>query len=564
MNRRYRQHDVRRVIELDGVWDFTFLGEVDPETIELSALTFDDRMAVPGCWDATPAYAGRRGLAAYRTSVYLPAAGPYRLVFNGVNHWSQVMIGGALLATHSGGHTRFFADFASQAPGETDLVVLVDNAFHYGRSPLHHEYFDWYHYGGIARPVELHSLGTTWINAVRIATEDYQERRVNVRIDYGTLEYPEWADLTILFDGNTVLTEHVRLENSSGTFERAFAFPEAALWSPEAPNLHTLHVVLGGDYLRERFGIRQVQVSGQDILINGQAQRLLGFCRHESHPQFGCGLPDNLLVTDVQELRDMHANFVRGSHYPQDPRFLDLCDEAGICVWNEVTGWQHHSEHLTDPHFVQAQHINAAEMVAMSVNHPSVILYGLLNESLSNDPACRPGYESIIHVIRTIDPTRPVTYASNHPLDDVCLDLIDVVSVNTYPGWYFGSIEEIPEALDRIMTHVDSTSSAGKPVIISEIGAEGIYGWRDWNEARWSEQYQARLHETVIRHLFVDSNRACGLSLWVFGDFRTSEETGRAMRRGRGFNNKGVVDEYRRPKQSYEVARRMFGDLKKE
>jgi beta-glucuronidase len=563
MNRRYRQHDVRRVIELDGIWDFAYLGEVDPSSIDVSTLAFPDRMAVPGCWDATPAYAGKRGLAAYRTRIFIPAAGPYRLVFNGVNNWAQVSLGGALLATHSGGFTRFFADFVSQAPGESDLIVLVDNAMNFERSPQHLEYFDWYHYGGIARPVELHQLGTTWINAVRVFTEDYQTRRVNVTVDFGTLKYPDWADLTILFDGASVLTERVSLETASGFFSRSFTFPEAGLWSPETPNLHEIHVVLNHDDLRERIGICQVQVSGQDILINGQAQQLLGFCRHESHPEFGCGLPDSLLVADVQQLRDMNVNFVRGSHYPQDPRFLDLCDEAGICVWNEVIGWQHTASHLTDQNFLDAQFVNAAEMAAMSFNHPSVILYGLLNESHSNDPECRPGYESIIRVIREIDPTRPVTYASNHPMDDVCLDLIDVVSINTYPGWYFGTIEEIPAALEHIMSHVDATESYGKPIIISEIGAEGIYGWRDWNETRWTEQYQAHLHETVINYLFRDNKRACGLSLWLYGDFRTSEETARALRRGRGFNNKGVVDEYRRPKQAYGVVKNLFHNLKK-
>jgi beta-glucuronidase len=561
MIRHYRQHHLRRVVELDGVWDFAFLGAVDPQEVNLSELDFPDRMPVPGCWDATPAYAGKRGLAAYRTRIFVPDAGPHRLIFNGVNNWCQVYLGGALLTTHSGGFTRFQADFSSQAPGEAELVVLVDNSFNEERSPLHLPYFDWYHYGGIARPVELHRLGDTWVNAVWTFTEDYQQRRVCVTVDYGAVKYPGWADLTILFNGESVLSERIALEKASGSVTRTLIFPEAELWSPASPTLHDLHVILGSDDQRERIGIRQVQVSGKEILINGKAERLLGFCRHESHPQFGCALPDALLVTDIQQLRDLGVNFVRGSHYPQDPRFLDLCDEAGICVWNEVIGWQHTAEHLTNPHFLEAQHVNAAEMVTMSYNHPAVILYGLLNESHSNDPTCRPGYESIIGVIRTLDSTRPVTYASNHPLDDVCLDLIDVVSVNTYPGWYVGEIEEIPETLDRILAHVDETESRGKPVIISEIGAEGIYGWRDWNETRWTEQYQARLHDTVIRHLFIDRERVCGLSLWLFGDFRSSEEVRRIMGRGRGFNNKGVVDEYRRPKESYRVVKEHFHKL---
>ena len=69
MTRRFAQHELRRVRELDGVWDFAFLGDVEPDEIEAASIAFDDVMAVPASFDATPAYAGRRGLAAYRTRV---------------------------------------------------------------------------------------------------------------------------------------------------------------------------------------------------------------------------------------------------------------------------------------------------------------------------------------------------------------------------------------------------------------------------------------------------------------------------------------------------------------
>lgn len=563
MIRRFRQHDYRRVVELDGVWDFAFLGDVNPQEIQINSLSFPDRMAVPGCFDATPTYAGKRGIAAYRTRIFTPDAGPYRLIFHSVNNWCQVYLDGRLLTEHSGGFTRFAADFTGEDQKEYELVVLVDNSFNQERSPLHLDYFDWYHYGGISRPVELHRLGSAWIDRLKIVTEDFQARRLNITVQWSTVNFPAETNLTLTLDGQTFFSEPIQLDAASGTFQRSFEFPGAALWSPKEPNLHLVHARLGEDDLRERIGIRQVAVSGKDILINQEPLRLLGFCRHELHPQFGFGLPDTLLVTDIQQLRDMNVNFVRGSHYPQDERFLDLCDEAGICVWDEVIGWQNTAEHLNDPHFLQAQRTNAIEMVAMAYNHASVFLYGLLNEGMSHDPNCRAGYESIINVIREADPSRPVTYASNHPLEDVCLDLIDVVSVNAYPGWYVDSIEKIPATLDRILSHVDATTSRGKPVIISEIGAEAIYGWRDWNEARWSEQYQSRLLDTVIRHLFIDHDRVMGLSIWLFGDFRSSEAVSRILWRGRGFNNKGVVDEYRRPKQSYDLVKAHFQNLSK-
>jgi beta-glucuronidase len=559
--RRFREHDLRHVTDLNGVWDFAFLDDCDPDTVDVATIKFADRMAVPGCFDATPAFAGQRGLAAYRARVWLQDDTPHRLILDGVHHWCRVLAGGKALRDHVGGFTRFAADIVDHQPGEVDIVVLVDNRLDYERCPLHLEYFDWYHYGGITRSAKLHRLGKLWIDALRVITEDVATRRIGVTIDYGAVGLPGQTDLVIACDGQTILRETVKLPEASGRLERTLELPGARLWSPKEPNLHELHVRLGEDDARERIGLRQVLVRGRQLLINGKPIRLLGFCRHEAHPQFGCGLPEALLVADVQQLRDMGCNFVRGSHYPQDLRFLDLCDEAGMCVWNEAIGWQHASDHLTDPRFLDAQATHIDEMVAMSFNRPSVIMWGILNESHSHDRRCRPAYETLLGRLRQLDATRPVTYASNHPFDDVCLDLLDLVSVNCYPGWYYGQIADIPAKLDDILTHLDSTGHRDKPLIISEIGAGAIPGWRDVNQSRWSEQYQARLLDKVIHHLFMDRERVCGLSIWQFCDCRTSEAVYKILGRPRGFNNKGVVDEYRRPKLAYEVVRRHFHAL---
>jgi beta-glucuronidase len=555
---RFRRHDRRPVTQLGGTWDFAFLGGEEPEAVDLTTIRFDDAMAVPGCFDATPRYAGMRGLAAYRTRQFLPEHGRYRLILDGVHHWCRVFVDGEQMRDHVGGFTRFCVDFAGRGGSEVEIVVLVDNRFDYGRCPLHLEYFDWYHYGGITRPVELHRLADPWIEHLTIVTVDVETRRVAVTIDYAATSPPGSTELTITCDGRVVLEETADLDETVGTIERVLDLPGTKLWSPGEPNLHVIHATLGEDDARERIGIRQVRVEGQRLLVNGKPARLLGFNRHEAHPQFGHFQPDALLVSDVQQLRNAGCNFVRGSHYPQDIRFLDLCDEAGILVWQEAIGWQHTAEHLTDEAFIRAQLTNLQEMVAASANRPSVILWGILNESESHEPASRPAYERLLGRLRELDPTRPVTYASNHPYDDSCLDLADVVSINSYPGWYFGGLEDIPDELDRISEHLDSVDQGDKPLIISEIGAGAIPGWRDPHGARWTERYQAELLETVIRHLFVDRDRACGLAIWLYNDFRTTEEVGRVLGRPRGFNDKGVVDEYRRPKLAYETIRRRF------
>ena len=442
--------------------------------------------------------------------------------------------------------------------------MLVDNRFDYERCPLHPEFFDWYHFGGITRAAELHRLGAVWIDSLRVVTDDYAKRKITVSIDYAAVASPGATELAVTFDGKSILDEKVDLAESVGRIERTFELPDASLWSPDEPNLHMLAVRLGDDDMCERVGIRQVSIGGQDILINGQPVRLLGVNRHEMHGYFGAAMPDAILVADVQQLRDMGCNFVRGSHYPQDLRFLDLCDETGICVWSESIGWQCTSEQLTDEHFIQAEMTQLDEMVAATANSPSLIMWGVLNEGRSDDPECRPAYEKFLTHLRQLDPTRPVTYATDRTFKDVCYDLADIISINCYPGWYEGrgNLDAVPTELDRITEHLDSVGQGDKPLIISEIGAGAIYGWRDMNEDRWTEQYQAKLLESAIRHMFIDRSRVCGLAIWQFCDCRGScQPLGALITSPRGFNNKGLVDEYRRPKLAYDAVKQLFNEI---
>ncbi|MDO8971216.1 MAG: hypothetical protein Q7U74_11040, partial [Saprospiraceae bacterium] len=185
---RFSKHNVREVTSLDGVWDFAYLGDVDPDRVDPQTIIFADFMAVPGCFDATPAFAGKRGLAAYRTRLMLKEAVPYRLVFYSVHHWCRVFANGLALKDHAGGFGRFQVDVPVQLSGPVELVVLVDNRFNSQRSPLHLNHFDWYQYGGIARPVELHKLGNLWIENVRVVTDRIDLPTLRVFFDYRTAQ----------------------------------------------------------------------------------------------------------------------------------------------------------------------------------------------------------------------------------------------------------------------------------------------------------------------------------------------------------------------------------------
>jgi beta-glucuronidase len=194
-------------------------------------------------------------------------------------------------------------------------------------------------------------------------------------------------------------------------------------------------------------------------------------------------------------------------------------------------------------------------MITASFNHPSVIMWGFLNEGDSTVEAARPLYEELIRTTRELDATRLVTYASHRGLKDLFLEQIDVLSFNLYPAWYGSSSEEerpladIPEAFDALIAGLDDRGLSEVPVIISEIGAGALYGFRDSHRSLWSEEYQADYLERVLWEVKA-RDRLSGVVFWQYCDIRTYGGT-RAVGRPRSYNNKGLVDEFRRPKTGY-------------
>ncbi len=552
--RRFTTHHKRKVRSLDGIWDFSWLGVADPANVDPGKITFGEHMAVPGCFDANALYGGKHGLAAYQKTLHLVPNKTYRLVFDSVLHWGQFFIDGKSLGEHAGGYTIFSLDFKAGRANAV-LTVLVDNRFDAKRSPLHRPHFDWYHFGGLGRGVELHELSDVSIDGLFTKTTSISGPELEVRIPITNHSGKKEGNFKIIFDGKELVNEKVTIPASKSEIIRILKVSGSSLWSPEKPNLHELVVELEEDDFCERVGLRQVEARGQDILLNGEKIILRGVNRHESHPQFGAALPPAIIASDMLQLRDLGVDFVRGSHYPQDHLFLDLCDENGILVWCEGTGWQY-DEEMRETGFAEAQEKHLEEMIVSLCNHPSIIFWGMLNESFGNRDFAPAVYERCVKKIRSLDDSRLVTYATCKPKDDLTLHLFDVISVNTYPGWYDGTFEEIPAKLKKLADLIDQRGFADKPFIISEIGADGIYGWRDWNASRTTETYQAKLLDSAIRTILKKDSRFAGIAIWQFCDIRTSEMN--EISKGRGYNNKGLVDEYRRPKLAYETVKGLF------
>lgn len=556
----YPHYPLRQVHCLDGLWHFAWLGsEVDLATLDINAIDFAERMPVPGCFDAAPAYAGKRGTAAYRTTLRVTPGTPGLLVFGALGMWSRIYVDGRVLSEPGLPYSQIKlalppADFATR-----EVVVVSDNRFDRARLPLLEQFFDFYAYGGIFRSVYWHELPTQSVDRAEILTTDLAAGRIQVTVRFLEPFSGQIAGRAAV-DGGVFSPLDLAVKDGLARFE--LTVPDATTWSPASPALHTLELRVGKDAIVERFGLRTVGIVDGAVAINGKPVKLLGYCRHEAHPQFGPALPLDQLVQDLQLLRDLGCNFVRGSHYPQDPRFLDLCDEFGMVVFEESMGWGQQVEHFVDPAFQKLQVAQTATMVRKSFNHPCVAIWGFLNEGASHKPESRPLYERLAGALRALDPSRLVTFASMHPFDDVNLDLVDVVSINCYPGWYAKDKElvapstEIVPQLNAIRASLAERGLGDKPFLVSEIGAGAIYGWRDPLHAHWSEEYQEEYLRVVCEE--VKANPAiAGVALWQFCDCRTYASA-RALMRPRAFNNKGTLDEYRRPKLAYRAVQRIF------
>lgn len=157
-----------------------------------------------------------------------------------------------------------------------------------------------------------------------------------------------------------------------------------------------------------------------------------------------------------------------------------------------------------------------------------------------------------------------VSYAGSRFRNDTCCDLVDVISVNPYPGW-ISHLDDatsdyrsfIAPAFADIAAYFSRPEFADKPLLVSEAGACGIYGIRDRAQAQWSEEFQADYFAAAIDAVR-DNPRYCGITLWQMFDCRSYHLPGRSAASPGGYNCAGLLDEYRRPKLAFDEVKQRF------
>ena len=549
-------------LSLDGSWSFRFEEGKPLEEAAKGDFAATDSIPVPACYDMMPKWYMKRGTGLYRRVFTL--AKPMKdadLVVDGMGVRAKFEMDGKDLGLHPYPYARLEIAVGPLAAGEHTVFAAVDNILAWPRVKLARPYYDFYFYGGFYHGVKLVEREPR----VFVRTLDYRTGKVEVEVENGGN-----SAVTLAFDGGQEV--NVKLSNGRVTS----TVPGFRLWSPESPALHSVSINISTFQpfnLSTRFGIRQIEARDRKIYLNGKELFLKGFNRHESDWLNGAATGEALMLQDIQRLKALGGNFIRGAHYQQCERFLDLCDENGVLVWEESLGWGNGQGYvnnnfppneLKDAEFCEMQVKETRDMVRASFNHPSVIIYGFLNECASQRPECKVLVDRLAETIRAENSGRLVTFACNVTDRDICCTNMDIVAFNAYPGvipMQSGTEADLREKVrGRFNGIVEKFRQRypDKPIMVSETGCGAEFGRRGEYASPNTEEFQDEYLTNVFETLWENPD-VVGFSIWQLNDGRTRERFGgKAVSAMFGGSIAGVFDRLRRPKLSAETVRKYF------
>ncbi|GAA2607458.1 beta-glucuronidase [Paractinoplanes durhamensis] len=580
----------RETKRLDGLWSF----RLDPDSAGRDAgwfrqpLTGAREMAVPASFNDLAADAAVRdhiGDVWYQRVVRVPkgwAGERIVLHFESATHRATVWVNDTEVMSHEGGYTPFAADITGLAvPGqELRVTALVDNTLSFQSippgvieqtptGPAQIYWHDFFNFAGLHRSVWLAATPPAYVDDVTVVT--------GLAGRTGTVDYTTVAAGAESLGTRVVLRDADGAEVATATGAAGHLdVPGVTAWAPGAPYLYDLEVQLvdeaGGvrDSYHQSVGIRTVEVQGTQFLINGEPFYFKGFGMHEDHATIGKGHSDAHLVHDFELLHWIGANSFRTSHYPYSEEVLDYADRHGVVLIDEVAavglnmglgggifggqGYPTFSPGTINDATRQVHAQAIRELVARDKNHPSVVLWSIANEPESDTAGAEEYFRPLFDVARAADPTRPVGFVNvmlaPHGACRVS-QFADVLMLNRYYGWYVntGDLAGAEEAWTREIT---AWAGDGKPIIITEYGADTMSGLHSLTPQPWSEEYQVAYLDMNHR-VFDACDAVVGEQVWNFADFATKSGIMRV-----GGNKKGVFTRDREPKSAAFALRRRW------
>jgi len=440
------------------------------------------------------------GIGWYRKTFRMPSSDSGRRVFldfDGVMSRPKVYVNGSLAGEWMYGYSSFRIDISSLIkPGAENVVaVRVDNPPKSSR---------WYPGGGMYRhvymvktsPVHIAHWGVFVTTPEISADKAVVKAEITAENDSDTPTSVTPVKIEILKDGKIVAKDSIESDakidpGKKAVITRELNVPSPELWDIKSPNLYTLRATLvNGDSIETRFGIREIKWDiSQGFMLNGRAVKLNGVCNHHDLGALGSAVNYRGIQRQLEIMREMGCNAIRTSHNPPAPELLDLCDEMGFVVLDELfDAWKlakkPNDYHI---HWDNWHEKDIRNFIMRDRNHPCVIAWSTGNEipELGNTGfhwVARKLYDTI----KEYDTSRPVTAGSNNPgaSHNGFQNNVDVFGLNYHLGSY-GSV---------------AGNVSGKAVYSSEssscVSSRGEYFFPvDWNKSKGSFEFQVSSYD---------------------------------------------------------------------
>lgn len=541
----------------------------------------------------------------YRTSLLID--NPYQdgrtyLEFEGAGQKTEVYVYTTKITSHVGGYDEWKADITDAVAqfrsnpalvkrfgGKIPIAIRCDNSRDTEMIPS--DMSDFNLYGGLYRYVNLVYVPATHFSSIQIHTDTDEKGKlgtVNIQLSItspsttATSNSKEEFELKIRIlapNGKEIeLNEKRKMKNeelpcgvnaqpNSSFFILNSSF-KPLLWSPASPNLYTCiaELICKGDTVRttEHFGFRHFRFEENGpFYLNGERLLLRGTHRHEDHAGVAAALTEEMMRTEMEQIKAMGANFIRLGHYQQSSIILRLCDELGLLVWEEIPWCRGGLGGET--YQLQARRM-LTNMISQHRNHPSIILWGLGNENdwpgdfdTFNQDSIRNFMSELNTLAHQLDPSRSTVIRRC----DFCKDIVDVYSPTIWAGWYsrrFRNYREMETAgmnsTPRFL-HAEwgGDSHAGRHAENEEPSSFDIET-ADRN-GDWSESYIVRLFDWHLKEQET-MPRLTGSLFWTFKDFSTPLRPENPIPY---VNQKGVVQRDGTPKESYYVFQSYWSDV---
>ncbi|NMA17811.1 MAG: beta-glucuronidase [Clostridiaceae bacterium] len=578
----------RTVQDLNGIWKFMLEDDMAPNDVS-TPLETNRHMSVPGSFNDQGVTRDIRmhiGYVWYEKEFIVPnMLLDQRIVLrlDAATHEADVYVNGEFVVRHKGGYVPFEAEIQDVIkPGRNRVTVKLSNRIDYTSLPVGNyketktedgkivrklsENFDFFNYAGLNRYVRIYTTPKSYIDDIAI-TYDVDLDALTADVKVATTASGDFDQVKV-----KILDACDRVVGKGVGETAVVSLEDLKLWQPLNAYLYKAQVNLCKegeivDVYEEEFGIRTVEVKGTQFLINGRPFYFKGYGKHEDTYINGRGINEAYNIADINLMRWMGANSFRTSHYPYSEEMMRLCDREGIVVIDECAAVGMFEGFSVDSASGMAAkstwsvldtkeaHEQAMyELIKRDKNHACVVMWSVMNEPDSAGPGAREYFEHIFDYSRKLDPqNRPFTYVNFQICGvdkDICTDLVDVICLNRYFGWYWDTADFV-SAEKHLIEDLEKWHAKypDKPIMFCEYGADTVAGLHAVDDIPFTEDYQVKYYEINSR-VFDQFDFFVGEQLWNFADFET--KTG--INRVQG-NKKGIFTRGREPKAAARLLR---------